>query len=122
MIKILIADDHPAVRSALKCFLETEDGVEVVGDASNGTDAVIALEKLRPDILLSDVRMPGLNGLEVLNHIRAKCLPTKAILVTSIAEKACKEAAYRLGALGYVLKDDVAEDLIPAIFQAVRTN
>ncbi|XUX00383.1 MAG: response regulator transcription factor [Dehalogenimonas sp.] len=122
MIKILIADDHPSVRSALKCFLETEERVEVVGDASNGTDAVIAVEKLRPDILLSDIQMPGLTGLEVLNRIRAKDLPTKAILVTSLNEKACRDKAYQLGASGYVLKEDVADDLIPAIFQAVKTN
>jgi len=115
MPDILLADDHHLVRQGLKALLEGEPHFRLVGEAGDGIEAVRLAERLRPDVLITDVVMPGLNGLEVTRQV-TKIVPKTRILILSMyANDAYVFEALRNGASGYVLKESQASDLVKAI-------
>lgn len=114
-IRILIADDHSVVRQGLKMFLALDSDLEIVGEASNGREAVDLVSKLRPDIVLMDLLMPVMDGIEATEVIRRDYPDTEVIALTSVLEDALILRAIRAGAIGYLLKDTQAEELNRAI-------
>src|SRR6201989_2631061 len=110
-IRIVVADDHPVVRFGVKNMLESEPGFEVVGEAEDGDVAITETLELEPDILLLDVQMPRLPGLEALRAIMSKSPRVKIIMLTSTISTQQIIEALQIGARGIVLKDSVAGDL-----------
>jgi len=114
-IRVLIADDHHIVRSGLHALLETEEGIEVVGEASDGVYAVDLTQQLSPDVLLLDLVMPRKNGIEVIEEVRHSGVSTRILVLTSFSDDDRVFAAIKAGALGYLLKDSSTQELIQAI-------
>ncbi len=114
-IRIVVADDHPVVRFGVKNMLEREAGIEVVGEAEDGDDAITQTLELEPDILLLDLLMPRLPGLEAMRAIMNKSPRVKIILLTSTISTQQIIEALQIGARGIVLKDSVAGDLSKAL-------
>jgi two-component system nitrate/nitrite response regulator NarL len=114
-IRIVVADDHPVVRFGVKNMLEDEAGFEVVGDAEDGDTAITQTIELEPDILLLDLQMPRLPGLEALRAIMSKSPRVKIIMLTSTISTQQIIEALQIGARGIVLKDAVAGDLSKAL-------
>jgi two-component system, NarL family, nitrate/nitrite response regulator NarL len=114
-IRIVVADDHPVVRFGVKNMLEDEPGFEVVGDAEDGDTAITQTIELEPDILLLDLLMPRLPGLEALRAIMSKSPRVKIIMLTSTISTQQIIEALQIGARGIVLKDSVAGDLSKAL-------
>jgi DNA-binding NarL/FixJ family response regulator len=114
-IKILIADDHAIFRDALRKLLELDHEIKVVGEASSGTECIKKLGKLKPDILLLDLRMPDMNGLAVLEEIDFDTIPTRVIVLTAADDHGDVLRAMRLGARGVVLKESAIDFLIGSI-------
>lgn len=117
-IKILIVDDHPVVRDGLSAVLETQADFEVVGEAGDGREAVAQVEQLQPDVVLLDLDMPVMDGLEALRRIIQLRPQTKVIIFTVFDTDERILAAVRAGAQGYLLKGDAPRQ---EIFRAVRT-
>lgn len=114
-MRILLADDHGIVRRGMRSLLDTEEGVEVVGEAANGREALKAIETLRPDIAILDVAMPMLNGIEVTAQA-VKAFPDLRVIILSMyADEAYVVRALTAGARGYLLKEATEEDLLPAV-------
>ena len=117
MTTILLADDHTVVRQGLRALLEGEPDLTVIGEAADGLDAVQRTERLRPDVLVVDLMMPGLGGLEVVRQVRQRVPGTHVVVLSMHANEAYVLEALRNGASGYVLKDASVTELV----QAVRT-
>ena len=122
VIAVLIADDHPVVRHGLRTFLETQDGLEVVGEAADGAEAVELVERLLPDVVLMDVVMPGLDGVEATRRIRGLSPSTKVIVLTSFDDDEKVFPSIKAGAAGYLLKDVHPQDLADAIRRVQRSE
>ncbi|GAA3397142.1 response regulator transcription factor [Streptomyces roseoviridis] len=114
-IRVLLVDDHQVVRRGLRTFLEVQDDIEVVGEASDGAEGVAAAEELRPDVVLMDVKMPGTDGIEALRRLRELANPARVLIVTSFTEQRTVVPALRAGASGYVYKDIDPDALAGAI-------
>lgn len=114
-IKVLIADDHAMFREALRTRLTQESGIQVVGEATQGDEALSMAEALEPDILLLDIRMPKVDGLTVLPKIREKSPRTKVLILSAFFDDDLIIEAMQNGAKGYLLKDATYKDLIKAI-------
>ncbi len=114
-IRVLIADDHAVVREGLVMFLADAEGVEVVGQASDGPEALELVERLKPDVLLLDLIMPKLDGLGVTRRLKAGASSCRVLILTSFAGEGQVVDAIRAGATGYLLKDVLKEDLLNAI-------
>jgi two-component system, NarL family, response regulator LiaR len=119
-IGVLLVDDHAIVRKGVRALLLTEEDIEVVGEAENGHRAVALAEALRPDVILMDLVMPGIDGVEAIRRIIARQPQARIVVVTSFATDEKVFPAIRSGALGYLLKDSEPEDLVRAIRQAHR--
>lgn len=120
-MKVLLADDHPVVRHGLHSLLDADEGFRVVGEASDGLETVEKVLKLKPEILVLDISMPELNGLDVTRRLRREAPDVKVIILTMhFAEEVARECL-RAGARGYVLKSDADEDLLEAV-RAVRDD
>lgn len=104
-IRVLVVDDHPVVRQGLRAFLDVQDGLTVVGEASDGTAAVDAAQRLRPDVVLLDLRMPGADGVAALRGLSERGIAAKVLVITSFTEPTAVLPAIRAGAAGYVYKD-----------------
>ncbi|MEH7451021.1 response regulator transcription factor [Gottfriedia acidiceleris] len=114
-IKILIADDHHVVRRGLIFFLNTQDDIEVIGEASNGEEALSLVKELRPDIVLMDLAMPVLDGIEATKRIKIEGLAVKVMILTSFYDQDHILPAIEAGAAGYYLKDSDPDELVSAI-------
>jgi len=114
-IKILVADDHTVVREGLRKMIDLEDDFEVVGEAKNGRDAVVMAVDLQPDVVLMDIAMPGLNGLEATRQLLKANPDTKVLILTAHHDDAYVESAVEAGALGFLLKQTSAQNVCRAI-------
>ncbi len=115
MIRILLAEDQAMVRGALSALLGLEADIEVVGAAADGEEAWRELQRLKPDILVTDIEMPGLTGLELAQRIQRQALPVKVVIVTTFARAGFLRRALDAGVSGYLLKDAPAEELAEAL-------
>jgi NarL family two-component system response regulator LiaR len=114
-IRVAIADDHAVVRQGLRTFLELQDDVEVVGEAADGAEAVELVARTEPDVVLLDLVMPRLDGIEATRQIRARSPDTRILVLTSFADDHTVLPAVRAGAAGYLLKDVQPLELVAAI-------
>jgi two-component system, NarL family, nitrate/nitrite response regulator NarL len=114
-IRILVADDHAIFRDGLRKLLEVAEDVQIVGEASNGVECTKMLTKLKPDILLLDLRMPEKDGLGVLEEVNFDTLPTRVIVLTAAEDDRDVVRAMRLGARGVVLKQSASDLLVKSI-------
>jgi two-component system response regulator DesR len=115
MIRVLIAEDQSMVRGALAALLDLETDIEVVGEAGNGKDALQLTLTLKPDVLLTDIEMPELTGLDLAAEINERRIPTRVIIVTTFARAGFLRRALDSGAAGYLLKDSPADELANAV-------
>ncbi len=114
-LRVLIADDHPFFRDGMRMFLETTPDIVVVGEATTGEEAVAQAKLLHPDVILMDIRMPGLTGIEATRQILAWNVGVRVLMVTMFEDDATVFTAMRAGARGYVLKDAQKDDVLRAI-------
>jgi two-component system, NarL family, response regulator NreC len=114
-VTIAVADDHPLVRQGLRAVLEAEPDFQLVGEAGDGLEATQLVERLRPDALVIDLMMPGLNGLEVTRQVRQRSPETRVVVLSMHADEGYVLEALRNGAVGYVLKDSSATELVQAL-------
>ncbi len=119
-IRVLLVDDHPVVRQGLRALLSTQEGIEVVGEAGDGAAAVAAAERLSPDVVLMDVVMPRMDGVEALRHIAERRPQTRVVMLTSYADERRAMEAVDAGASGFLLKDATPRDVVSAIRAAHR--
>ena len=119
-IRILIADDHHIVRRGIRDLLDTEPDMTIVGEASNGEEAVPAVATLNPDVVLMDLVMPGTDGIETTRQIKAAQPQMKILVLTSFATDDKVFPAIKAGALGYLIKDTGPDELLNAIRQVHR--
>jgi DNA-binding NarL/FixJ family response regulator len=114
-IKLVIADDHHVVRRGLIFFLNTQQDIEVIGEASNGEEALQLIKELHPDIVMMDLSMPKLNGIEATEQIKNEGLPVKVMILTSFYDQDHILPAIQAGAAGYYVKDSDPDELVTAI-------
>lgn len=119
-IHVLLTDDHAIVRKGVRALLATERDIQVVGEACNGLEAVAQAEALRPDVILMDLVMPEMEGIEATRQITAKLPGTRVLVLTSFAADEKVFPAIKAGALGYLLKDSGPEELVGAIRKVYR--
>ena len=119
-IRIMIADDHAVVRQGLRMFLSLDPELEVIGEASDGREALELARELRPDVVLMDLLMPVMDGIEAIGALKAEMPDIEVIALTSVLEDASVIGAIRAGAVGYLLKNTRAEELIEAIKAAAE--
>lgn len=117
--KIILADDHRIVREGLRALLLTEADFEIVAETGDGLEAIRLVEKHKPDVLVMDLMMPGLNGLEVARQLTHRGTSTKIVVLSMHANEAYVLEALRHGASGYVLKDSTSADLVRAVREAM---
>lgn len=115
MITVLLADDHRIVRQGLRALLEAEEDLSIVGETGDGLEVVGLVERTQPHVLIVDLMMPGLNGLEITRQVSKRSPTTQTIMLSMHASEAYVMEALRNGAAGYVLKDSGMEELVRAI-------
>jgi len=121
-ITVLLADDNKGVRREFRRLLETEDDLKVVGEAKNGVEAVAMTKKLRPALVLMDLAMPLLNGLDATRQILKSALSTKILMLSVHTDDVCVEAAVGSGAMGYLIKHSAADIVCSAIREVQKGN
>jgi len=114
-VRLLITDDHDVVRQGLRLYLKRDPEIDVVGEASDGYEAVELARSLKPDVVLMDLLMPRMDGIEATEKIKAELPEVEVVALTSVLEDASVSGAIRAGAIGYLLKDTKAEELCRAI-------
>jgi DNA-binding NarL/FixJ family response regulator len=117
-ISLVLADDHPVVRRGMRTLLESQADFSIVGEAGDGLETVRLVERLQPDVLILDLMMPGLSGLEVLRIVRRRSSRTRVVVLSMHSSNAFIAEALRNDATGYVLKGSTEEDLILAVREA----
>jgi NarL family two-component system response regulator LiaR len=120
MIRVLIVDDHAIVRKGIRALLATERDIQVIGEASNGAEAIAQVQALHPDVILMDLVMPQVDGIEATRQITARHSGVRILVLTSFAADDKVFPAIKAGALGYLLKDTSPNDLVRAIHQVHR--
>jgi two-component system, NarL family, response regulator DegU len=120
-IQILIADDHPIVRQGLRLTIQSDAGLEIVGEAGDGEEAMAAARKLQPQIIILDIDIPKMDGFQVMKALRQEKIESKVIFLTVHREESFMRKALSLGGAGYVLKDSAVTDIVAAI-RAVSEN
>jgi DNA-binding NarL/FixJ family response regulator len=121
-ISVLLVDDHTVVRQGLRALLGAEEDMEVVGEAENGRQAVMLARKTPPDVVVMDVAMPMLNGLEATRQILKSVPGVKVLVLTSYGDEECVQQLMQAGATGYLIKQTAANDLLKAIREVQRGN
>src|SRR5262245_59799554 len=121
-ISVLLVDDHTVVRQGLRALLQAEEDIEVAGEAENGRQAVAMAKKDLPDVVVMDIAMPLLNGLEATRQILKNQTHTKVLVLTSYGDDDCVSQLMRAGAAGYLIKQTAANDLLKAIREVHRGN
>jgi len=119
-IRILITDDHAIVREGQRALIETEPGMELAGEAADGVEAVEMARTLQPDVILLDLLMPRMGGVEAIQEIKAHNAEARILVLTSFAEDEHVYAAIKAGALGYLLKDASPQEILAAIREVHR--
>ena len=114
-LRVLIADDHAIVRAGIRLLLDSQEGIEIVGEAKDGAEAVAKTRELSPDVVLMDVAMPGLSGLEATREIRQTNPDTRVLMLTMHDDEEYFFQAVSLGASGYILKEATPEEVVSAI-------
>jgi two-component system, NarL family, response regulator NreC len=117
-IKVLLADDHKIIRQGMKAMLQSQHDIEVVGEASDGNEALNMTVSLKPDVILLDIMMPNLNGIEVAHQIKQRGLRTKIVILSMHANASYAVRALHNGALAYVIKDADFSEILQAIHSA----
>lgn len=120
VIRVYITDDHHIVRRGIKQLLETEEDIDVIGEATNGREAVADMDKLKPDIVLMDLVMPVMDGIEAIHQIKAGHPSIQILVLTSFTTDDKVFPAIKAGALGYLIKDTSPEELVHAIRQVYQ--
>lgn len=115
MIRILLADDQPLLLMGFRMVLDAHEGLEVVGEAANGAEAIVAATRLQPDVVVMDVRMPGVDGIEATRRIVAEQPQTRVLILTTFDLDENVAAGLKAGASGFLLKDVPPADLVAAI-------
>ncbi len=118
MIRVLVVDDHHVVRSGLTTLLNADPEIEVVADADNGRTAIAAVEAKRPDVILMDLSMPGMDGVEATAYLTTHVEGSKVLVLTSFADRERVQEAVAAGAIGYLLKDCEPAELLAAVRSA----
>jgi len=119
-IRILIADDHAVVREGLRALIDSEPGMELVGEAADGVEAVLEARSLQPDVILMDLVMPRKDGIGAIGEIKRENPEARILVLTSFAEDEKVFPAIQAGALGYLLKDSSPQELLQAIREVYR--
>ena len=121
-IKVLLVDDHTVVLKGLAFFLSTQEDIELVGEANNGKEALVKVGDTNPDVILMDLYMPEMDGVEATAYIKKEYPNVKVIVLTSFSDQAHVLPALRAGASGYILKDVEPDQLVEAIRSAYKGN
>ena len=121
-IRVLVVDDHAVIRQGLRMLLESRPEIEVIGDCENGREALLVVERSRPDVVLMDVVMPGLNGIEATRQIRKASSSTRVVILSGFVDEEQIMAALRSGASGYLVKNSDVSELVLAIQTVHRGN
>ncbi|MCB8980314.1 MAG: response regulator transcription factor [Ardenticatenaceae bacterium] len=120
MINVIIADDHNLVREGIRALLEKAEDITVIGEAENGEQALELVQAKQPDVLVMDIAMPGMNGIQVLEKLRELDLPTQVVILSMYADEIFVRQALQNGAKGYLLKGSFKEELLLTIRAASR--
>jgi len=120
VIRVVLAEDHHLVRQGIRALLEKDGEFEVIGEAKDGIEAVELTERLQPEVLILDITMPHLNGMEALKRIRALRVSTRVLMLSMHSDESLVCQAMRGGARGFLLKSSVAEELLSALRAACR--
>jgi DNA-binding NarL/FixJ family response regulator len=115
MIRVLIAEDHALVRAGIRALLEKQGDIQILGEASHGQEAVEMTASLKPDVLVMDIMMPRLNGIQAAAKLREMKLPARVLLVSMYSDSGFVHQALQNGARGYILKSSVGDELIAAL-------
>ena len=115
MIRVILVEDHALVRAGLRALLERAGDIHVLGEASNGQEGVEMTKSLKPDVVIMDIMMPRLNGIQAAEHIQNLKLPANVLLLSMYSEEGLVHQALQSGAKGYVLKTSVSEELLEAV-------
>ena len=115
MIRVLIAEDHLMVRAGIRALLEKAGDIHVMGEASNGQEAIEMTESLKPDVLIMDIMMPRMNGIQAAENLRDMKLPTRILLLSMYSDEGFVHQALQHGVKGYVLKSSVSDELLWAV-------
>jgi DNA-binding NarL/FixJ family response regulator len=119
-IRILIADDHKMVREGLRLLIDSQPDMRVVGEAANGQEALAKARELKPDVVVMDLSMPELNGLQATERLRAECPGVKVVAITANEDESYLRQLCKVGAAGYVLKRSAGDELVKAISQVAQ--
>jgi DNA-binding NarL/FixJ family response regulator len=120
MTRVVLADDHPVIRAGIKTLLEKAAGITVVGEASNGAEAIHLVRELKPDVLLLDMEMPGLTGVEVAQRLHAAKAPVHILALSAYNDKQYILGMLASGAAGYLIKEEVPQTIVEAVKGVVR--
>ena len=120
MIRVVIADDHHLVRHGIWAILEKEKDIQVVGEAADGREAIELVERLLPDVVVMDIAMPGLNGIEAVKRIRSLGVKTRIIVLSMYSDESLVREALKNGANGYLTKRALTEELLLAVHDVIR--
>jgi len=121
-IRILIVDDHPVVRKGLTAFLASESDLEVIGTAADGEEAITLAVEIKPDLVLMDLSMPGIGGIEATRRLLEVSPEARVMMLTSFGGHERMVDALKAGAVGYVVKDTAPSDLLRAVRDAAHTR
>jgi len=121
-IRVLVVDDHAVIRQGLRMLLESRPEIEVIGDCENGREALLVVERIKPDVVLMDVVMPGLNGIEATRQIRKASPSTRVVILSGFVDEEQITGALRSGASGYLVKNSDVSELVLAIQTVNRGN